>query len=186
MCSSDLISRSEITVDQYQKCMEAGVCTKADDKSIDPACNLGWDDRLRHPINCVDWYQSRTYSQWIGGDLPTEEQWYYAATGGGQNIEYPWGNEVPTCQLANYYGCVGRTAPVCSTIGGNTAQGLCDMGGNVWEWNFDLYDITSALRVYRGGGWYNGASYLRSANRLNDSPSNRSDSLGFRVARSVH
>ena len=41
-------------------------------------------------------------------------------------------------------------------------------------------------RVNRGGSWNNDASNLRSANRNNDTPSNRNDNLGFRCLSSGH
>jgi formylglycine-generating enzyme required for sulfatase activity len=41
----------------------------------------------------------------------------------------------------------------------------------------------SSARVVRGGSWFDGPRYLRSACRSRDVPDNRIDLLGFRVAR---
>ena len=90
---------------------------------------------------------------------------------------------------------------------GNTQQGLCDMGGSVWEWTLDEYkssysgapksaevavgpvptcrqkcDNGSPGRVDRGGSWYNDAGDLRASLRDSFGPSLRYDSLGFRPA----
>ncbi|NIM15363.1 MAG: SUMF1/EgtB/PvdO family nonheme iron enzyme, partial [Candidatus Aminicenantes bacterium] len=86
------------------------------------------------------------------------------------------------------------TAPVGSYHNGASPYGLLDMAGNVWEWCYDWYDIYSAEpqknptgpesgsnRVVRGGGWLGGAGYLRCANRSYHRPSNRVNSLGFRL-----
>jgi formylglycine-generating enzyme required for sulfatase activity len=94
-------------------------------------------------VNCVDWDQAVDFCQWVGGRLPSEAEWEYAARSGGQDITYPWGNDSPTCSLANchifYIGCEGSTASSCSRTAGNTTQGLCDMAGNVSEWVQDWF-----------------------------------------------
>jgi formylglycine-generating enzyme required for sulfatase activity len=201
------MSKTEVTVGQYRKCVDEGVCSEPDDKNDGSYCNWGYSDRDDHPINCVDWKQARAFAKWVGGDLPSEAQWEYASRSRGRDIKYPWGNAEVTCEYASSIGC-GKlgTWEVCSKTGGNTTQGLCDMGGNVWEWVLDEYhdsysgapsdDIgwcsdrgcdgdTSAHRVNRGGSWYADASYLRSAYRGHTSPDNRNDSLGFRVSELV-
>jgi formylglycine-generating enzyme required for sulfatase activity len=202
------MSKTEVTVGQYRKCVDAGVCSEPEDKNSNKYCNWGYSDRDDHPMNCVDWKQARAFARWVGGDLPSEAQWEYASRSGGEDIKYPWGNAEATCEYAvmdeGGDGCGrDRTWEVCSKTGGNTTQGLCDMGGNVWEWVLDEWhssysgapsdDIgwcsdrgcdgdTSALRVRRGGGWYNDASYLRSAFRNSSSPGLRIIYLGFRVS----
>ena len=79
--------------------------------------------------------------------MPSESEWEYAARSGGQDIDYPWGNEEATCDYAvmdddtHSSGCdTGRTWAVCGrSVDGDTDQGLCDMSGNVWEWVQDWY-----------------------------------------------
>jgi len=49
-----------------------------------------------HPVNCVRWEKARELCQAQGGDLPTEAQLEWAASGLGTSI-YPWGSAAPTC-----------------------------------------------------------------------------------------
>ncbi len=197
------MGKTQVTVDQYRACVDAGACTAP---STSEWCNWGQSDRGKHPINCVDWNQAQAFATWAGGRLPSEAEWEYAARSGGGDCKYPWGDEDATCERAvmndgSGYGC-GRdsTWPVCSKLKGNTTHGLCDMAGNVWEWVQDWYHYsyngaptdglawespTGSDRVFRGGSWNHGASLVRAAFRDGNSPGIRNDDLGFRVARSV-
>ena len=134
-------------------------------------CNWNEPGRDNDPINCVFWNQARTFCIWAGGRLPSEAEWEYAARGSGQDIEYPWGDEVATCERMvgdDGLGCGNQgSLPVCSKPLGNSAQGLCDLAGNVWEHVQDRYhdSYTGApadgsswegpgdLRIVRGGSY---------------------------------
>jgi hypothetical protein len=138
------MSKTEVTVGQYRKCVEAGECSEPhwDDGSCWVYNGSNWETgvlseefrRENQPIVCVDWKQARTFAKWVGGDLPSEAQWEYASRSEGKDIEYPWGNAEATCEYAvmndGGNGCGrDRTWEVCSKTEGNTTQGLCDMGG---------------------------------------------------------
>lgn len=47
----------------------------------------------------VSWLDCKAYADWAERLLPTEAQWEYAARGGLEGKEYPWGNEEPKDQL---------------------------------------------------------------------------------------
>ncbi len=187
---------TEVTVAAYRGCTATG-CTAPNTTTY---CNLGVTGRDNHPINCVDWSQSRAYCQWRGGDLPTEAQWEYAARGSdAANHIYPWGNASPASQLC-WRGDVptrASTCPVQSYPSGNSPFGLFDMAGNVWEWTRDFYasytstaaidptgPTSGANRVIRGGSWdYTSATLVRAAYRFGSLPASRGNGVGFRCAR---
>ena len=194
------MARTEVTIGQYEQCVEAGRCT---DPGGSSKCNWGRLDRDDYPVNCVTWDQARAYAEWVGGRLPTEAEWEFAARSRGQAIAYPWGEEQATCDLAIMNDGGGRGCgtdlmrPVCSSLAGNTEQGLCDMAGGVWEWVEDRYGIYDdafddgsartdggAGRVFRGGSWVNATWSLRAANRNRNQASSWYDDVGFRPARS--
>ena len=129
--------KSEVTVGMYRRCVENAECYPNDDDQ----CNWDQSGREDHPINCVGYYSAKEYCEYVGGRLPSESEWEYAARGTDGRI-YPWGNERASCRYAvmseggSYAdmsnGC-GRedTWPVCQKAAGNSPFGLCDMAGNV-------------------------------------------------------
>lgn len=195
------LARTAVTIRQYRACVEAGACTP-----VTGACaSVAGFDSDDQPAICVRWDQAKAFSAWVGGRLPTEAEWEYAARGAGKDRKYPWGDEGATCERAvistgDIYGCGrGATWPVCSKPRGNTAQGLCDMGGNVDEWTQDIYspsyagapsdgsareDVQGSSRVVRGGSFVDFGGSVQVAARNPVDASNRGFDVGFRPARS--
>ncbi len=109
------------------------------------------------PINCVNWCTSYAFCIWDGGFLPSEAEWEYAAAGGSEQREYPWGTADPgTANQYAIYGdgegncfwptgtlapCPGGSsfAPVGTATLGAALWGQLDMAGELWEWNLDWY-----------------------------------------------
>jgi formylglycine-generating enzyme required for sulfatase activity len=106
----------------------------------------------------VTWYEAYAFCIWDGGFLPSEAEWEYAAAGGSEQLEYPWGATTPGaacpgtgCQYAIYncdypqgpgsctHSGVQNFAPVGSTTLGAGLWGQFDMEGEVSEWNLDWY-----------------------------------------------
>jgi len=201
------MSKTEVMVEQYGICVDAGVCSEPTDSDIqvDAEYNWGVPGRENHPVNGVDWHQASDFAAWLGGRLPSEAEWEYAARSRGQDIVYPWGNREPTCEYAvmnidaisyNYCG-YESTMEVCSKPLGNTVQGLCDMAGNILEWVEDGWheDYSGApsdgqpwmdslhfgWRVVRGGNWKDSWIFCRTRHRRWHSSVSPTYFIGFRV-----
>ncbi len=208
------LKKTPVTVAEFEKCVLAKKCTSEHylpysgeefEEQHNWRCNYSrGDDWLNHPMNCVDWDGAREYCAWIGGRLPTEEEWEYAATHNGSehlNTSYPWGNSEPVhCQTANYSSlqspmfCDGKTENSwrvgTSAVGtyspaGDSPLGLVDMAGNVEEWTASLYSSESKYYTLKGGSWdNNGCYHCLVSQRTWTSSSGREDSdLGFRCAK---
>jgi formylglycine-generating enzyme required for sulfatase activity len=176
------IDRTEVRVNEYRACVEAGSCTAPD---IAEDCNWEMSDRGDHPVNCVDWRQAVGYCGWVGKRLPTEQEWEKAARGTDGRI-YPWGNHDASCYLAviaggGAPGCGrGSTSPVASRAEGRSPFGLFDMAGNVLEWTAD--EAGGGMRVARGGSWRQDASPARASSRAKLPSQTRDARIGFRCA----
>ena len=205
-----LIGKTPVTNAQYKKFIEAGGYEKKEYWS-----NEGWNWRSRekrtqpnywddkewntptHPIVGVSWYEAKAFCKWANCRLPSEAEWEKAARNTDAR-KYPWGNNEPTKNLANFRSNIGKTTPVGKySPAGDSPYGCVDMAGNVWEWVSTLYksypydakdgrenlEIADS-RVLRGGSWLSNDSYLRSANRGRSYPSLTYLSIGFRCSRS--
>ena len=144
-----------------------------------------------HPVTAVNWYAAVAYCTWLGGCLPTEGEWEFAARG-TDGRKYPWGRWGPSRRRAQYD--AAATAPVGSHPAGATPAGLQDMAGNVLEWCLDwaayyqkeqqvdpIGPQDGLARVLRGGSFNSPARYLRAAYRHDYHPEYTGARLGFRV-----
>ena len=143
---------TEVTAGAYEECVKAGKCEEP--YKWDPWAS--YPRFPKRPVNLVSLDKATAYCTWKGKRLPTEAQWEWAASG-GESIEWPWGNEEPTCQndLMDFtpfgapksapggdVGCRGGgPSDVMSFPKGAKvwpSGKLFDIAGNVWEWTRDM------------------------------------------------
>lgn len=151
------------------------------------------------PINCVSWYEAQAFCISVGGYLPTEAEWNYAAAGGDEQRAYPWSSPAEDttidCGHADYNACPNGTRDTGATPQGNGRWGHVDLGGNVWEWVFDVSAaaypnpcddcvelVGSTSRVVRGGSFVSDLTTLRAAHRYQYFATAHNDNVGFRCA----
>jgi formylglycine-generating enzyme required for sulfatase activity len=169
------MARTEVTAAQYARRAGSGAAAAGD-------ANL--------PATGVTWAEAKAYCGAIGGRLPTETEWEFAARGGTSERYYA------TLSDSVWYEAnsddrprrVGQKAP--------NAFGLHDMLGNVYEWVLDRYynqyDDTSvtveeplagnASATARGGAWHSDAKDVRVSNRYGVPKDYADANVGFRCA----
>jgi formylglycine-generating enzyme required for sulfatase activity len=158
-----------------------------------PVFNSGWENDSMPVVN-VTWDDGTAYCGWMGGRLPTEAEWEYAARGGSTEARY--GNLDEIAWYSNNSG--NQTHHVAQKH--PNGFGLYDILGNVWEWENDWYDpnyyqfspsqdpsgpASGQLRVLRGGSWFSLTGFVRVSSRYRFNPSVRYSHLGFRCGGEV-
>jgi len=139
------------------------------------------------PVESITWDEAKAYCEAVGGRLPTEAEWEYAARGGTESARYGELDEIAWHR--------GNSKGQTHAVGQKKANayGLHDMLGNVWEWCSDWHGDYSAdavsdpkgptsarSRIVRGGSWVNDPRYVRASYRVRGEPSVRDYDFGVR------
>jgi formylglycine-generating enzyme required for sulfatase activity/serine/threonine protein kinase len=198
------IAKYEVTQAQWVRTMgsnpssyAAGLALPADVSPLYPKQLL---NRL-HPVENVSWNEAARFAARLGLQLPTDEQWEYAARAGttagwasgasAESIEghgnlvdlaaERFGTEVPWDDGYAVHAPIGSFRP--------SGFGLHDTMGNVAEWCSDWYDDdwigSDKRKIYRGGSYAHGPYWARSAFRAFDAPIAVNVSRGLRLAAAV-
>lgn len=205
--SSFRMGATPVTWGMWKEYLQSvGVSGRAIKRLDDP----GWGYPDNHPVVNVSWndiMNSGGFCEWASGvagfklTLPTEAQWEYAARGGKDGMDYPWGNEFDASKLwcSKHFGDAGKTAAVDRTIRiYRNGYGLTDMVGNVLHWCVDYHNGNyrpagkdpvdnkrSDSRCVRGGSWLsNNPDGFRCADRAGGLPvlRNCNYDFGFRLS----
>ncbi|MFC2129187.1 formylglycine-generating enzyme family protein [Bacteroidota bacterium] len=188
----------EVSNRQYQKfCEASGNPLPEFWNTANFRCGEAYPD---HPVVGVSWVNANKYANWTGKRLPTEAEWEYAARGSLTNKEFPNGMRWPLERAQQDSGGwqnliypVGQHEP--------NGYGLYNMGGNVWEWVFDIYSETyyqdspssnpkgpekGSNRVIRSGSWHSGAMCKKVYYRKGIPGSWCDYAVGFRCVKDIN
>jgi formylglycine-generating enzyme required for sulfatase activity len=200
-----------LTFDEWDACVADGGCNgyqpgdQGWGRGRRPVINVSWDDAKTY----VAWLAKKTGKSYR---LLSEAEREYV-TRAGTTTPFWWGSSISTSQ-ANYDGNYTYGNGVIGEYRGRTVSvdsfapnpwGLYQVHGNVREWTEDCFHVdyegvpydeppadgaawTSddcTERAVRGGSWVVGPVSLRAASRSGYTHDDRSDSDGFRVARTL-
>jgi len=184
--------------DYRQYCVESGAAMPEADFPQEPD----------HPVVNVRWHDARLFCEWltkreagmIPGSmiyrLPRDEEWSVAVglphesgatpkACSGVAEGYPWGGTFPPPPDAgNYHSRFGCGFHDTSPVGSFPPNklGICDLGGNVWEWCIDQYEKSEDQRVVRGGSCFNDdPEFLMSSARNHFAPDHAQNNVGVRI-----
>ena len=125
-----------------------------------------------------------------GVAIGSEDEWYKAAYYDGSSyFDYPTQNDTaPTAEnppgganSANLSGDPSTVTDVGSYTLADSYYGTFDQGGNVWEWNDEIFH--SSYRGLRGGSFGSSDATLQSSgDNIGPNPPSEYDSIGFRVS----
>lgn len=189
---SFLINKYEISMEEYSAFLHAQNARGPKGwTSADPPAG-----QERFPVVNVSYSNAQEYAIWLSQksgrkcQLPTEEQWEYAARSGANNYYYPWGND--WTDAAENVASNGPR-PVGSFKKGTATGALEDMMGNVMEWtqsrpveyqgaHFAVKKDERAQQVMRGGYFDSDARDNKLLTRRQWLPDDsKKPSIGFRL-----
>ena len=192
------IDRKEVALADYNACVEAGKCEAISYKDCRVYTPQGLQIALRvpkhlqdpeQPVTCVTRAQAQTYCGFVGGALPSHDQWEKAARGVEGQL-FPWGTtwdpvlanwgefDLIKTSIAGKVDGYAWTAPPGRFEKGQSPYKLWDVAGNVSEW----VSGDSLQGHARGGSWTSDPFALRTTGRLSIKALDRRTDVGFRCA----
>lgn len=196
---SFLLAATQVTNEQY------GRSLSSTGGSTPPFWSDPRFNHPRQPVSGPSWFEATRYCEWLSQQtgrrfrLPTEAEWEFAARGGFEQRQFPWGDDPP--QNLPDYAIRWQTGPEPVAQYAPNAYGLYDIGDNVHEWCSDWYDPNyyaispernpqgpeqcaskPARKASRGGSWRHHIKVARCSARSSIPPEFQYADYGFRLA----
>lgn len=146
----------------------------------------------KRPVVRVTWSGAKAFSKWVGGRLPSEAEWEYAAKGGKKSKGYRFSGSNDLSEVGWYLNNSGERMHDVGEKKPNEL-GIYDMSGNVWEYTGDYsyrkytnepqtdpQQTSGQDYLRRGASAFCPESACRVANRSTNKETTRHN-MGFRV-----
>ncbi|MCL2261234.1 MAG: formylglycine-generating enzyme family protein [Fibromonadales bacterium] len=127
------------------------------------------------PAHSVTWKEANNCCIALGGELPTEAEWEYAARAGSP-LTYSWPNNANPKDYAVF----NSKKPIISGSKKPNGWGIFDMFGNVAEWVKDDGFWFGKYKYLKGGSWKSSAKDLSIENREEEDMRYWGTHTGFR------
>lgn len=157
--------------------------------------------KMNEPVVNVNFYEAEAYANYMGGRLPTETEYEYLSTNGGET-EFPWGND----ELVERYANVNYAAPDVISLNkhsyGENKWGIKHLLGNCWYWTntrfypysgFEIdpvyktfsYPFFYSRYIVKGAAWSCGRDLVYPQYRNSQEPYKRFHYTGIRVVKDL-
>ncbi len=142
------IDRTEVTCFEYARYLRATGAT-APGHWVGSQYRYG-EERL--PVSNVSYADATKYAAWVGGRLPTADEWEVAGHLGTRQ-PFPWGTELPRPLRS----AQGVLLPVSSEPLDLSKSGCFDLAASVSEW----VSLPQGIAAYRGGHHLSRVDFFR-------------------------
>jgi len=198
------IGKYEVTLGQWTRVMGPGQVAYAPRAfGVGP---IGEPEREVHPVESINWFDSRALAERLGCILPSEEMWEVAARagvegdrGGSGELEWLEGRANVADQAAASHVMLADVAPwndgfpVHAPVGSFEPNdfGLFDVLGNAAEWCSTGWSVgedpslPGGRASFRGGSFYHPPAACNFAFREADHPRALNFARGVRLAREI-
>ena len=178
------VTRTEITVEQYQSFLANPIAWLGFfNHPAQPAGHqhrpLNWDAQLldpKKPVRGVDWWSARAYAEWLGGTLPSEQEWILIADGLRQSsVE----QNIGILRDPDFMQVIHNAIDPSHDVSNSNVYAV---SGNVMEWTRTIVPGNSLNFILKGGSYRTPEPASQAGHASFASPEYRSMDTGFRVA----
>ncbi len=135
----------------------------------------------QHPVTRITWWSAWAFARWVGGRLPTANEWQ--ALAGARLTRFPYGNDYrPQVAIDRHHDHAGGKTLEVTASRDQSLHAIFGLSGNVAEWTGTSILRGNAYTLIIKGGNFRLPAEGGQVNQSGEAPPNySSDDVGFRV-----